>query len=136
VKFTKEGLRDPFFLSHARKRTVCRGVKSLKASEVWLPEGERDVETLERLNAYAANRGIRYITEFDLPELKTFRGTWPDSPLTATKNLERLRSMFGAFHDYGWIPENPARRLKPPKEAESNVAIRARRNGAYHRCPR
>ncbi len=68
-----------------------------------------------RLVAYAEERGIRYITEFNFEELRTFRGTWPDSPLTATKNIERLRSMFGTFHDYGWLPENPARKLKLPK---------------------
>ena len=68
-----------------------------------------------RLKAYATERDIRYITEFDLPELATFRGTWPDGALAASKNIERVRSMFGRFHDYGWIPENPARRLKGPK---------------------
>ena len=41
--------------------------------------------------------------------------SWTDSPLYATKNLERTRAFFRFCHQAGWIEENPAKVVKPPK---------------------
>ena len=41
-----------------------------------------------------ARKGIRFLTELDLPLLEEFRSTWPDGDLAKQKKQERLRSVF------------------------------------------
>jgi len=41
-----------------------------------------------------------------------FRATWKDAPLTAQKNIERLRMFFRFASDREWIGNNPAAKLK------------------------
>jgi integrase/recombinase XerD len=70
---------------------------------------------LRRLTEFAAQRGLRYITELDIAEMAAFRESWTDQPITALKRLEKLRSFFAFCQNRGWIAENPARMLKNPK---------------------
>ena len=48
-----------------------------------------------------------------------FRQSWNDSPLYATKNVERLRAFFRFCHQAGWIKHNPALLVKPPKVTQT-----------------
>ena len=73
----------------------------------------------KRLRAFAENKGLRYITDLDIETLRLFRESWQISPLTATKRLEYLRSFLRFCHDSGWIQENPAKKIKPPKVEET-----------------
>jgi site-specific recombinase XerD len=68
-----------------------------------------------QLEAFATDKGIQFVDEFDLPLLTDFRTSWSDKALSASKKLERLRSVFAFALSRKWITENPARELKAPK---------------------
>jgi len=55
----------------------------------------------------------------DVDALRRFRATWPDSPITAAKNLERLRNFFRFCADSRWIADNPAKAVRPPRVIQS-----------------
>lgn len=73
--------------------------------------------TLEvQLIAYAKDKGLRYLWEFDVDRIRDFRATWTNNaPITAVKRLERVRSFFKFCQASGWITTNPAAGVKPPK---------------------
>jgi integrase/recombinase XerD len=71
-----------------------------------------------RLQDFSKAKGMRYITEFDLPKLRAFRASWTDHNLSAMKNLERLRAFFGFVRDSGWSAENVAKKIKNPKVSQ------------------
>jgi integrase/recombinase XerD len=47
--------------------------------------------------------------------VSAFRATWADQALSAKKKLERMRGFFWFCVRAGWIKQNPAANLKPPK---------------------
>ncbi len=69
----------------------------------------------KQMSAFCQNKGHRFINELDADALREFRATWNDAPLSASKKLERLRSVFAFAMGNKWIPDNPALQLKPPK---------------------
>jgi site-specific recombinase XerD len=68
-----------------------------------------------RMTAFAADKGLTLLADFDVDTLSRFRSTWKDGPRTAGKTLERLRSFFRFAHDRSWTENNPATRLKLPR---------------------
>lgn len=68
-----------------------------------------------QLEAFATDKGIQFVNEFDLALLTDFRTSWSDGALSASKKLERLRSVFGFALPRKWILENPAEGLKAPR---------------------
>ena len=66
------------------------------------------------LRAFCAERRITMLPELDLARTREFRNSWKDSPISALKKLERLRSFFGFCVASGWRQDNPARILKNP----------------------
>jgi integrase/recombinase XerD len=88
----------------------AKGPRQLKAATV-----EKYDLLLRRLQEFACDRGLRFVTEFDLVKLRDFRSSWPDHNLSAQKKLERLRGFFRFCEDSGWITANPAVKLKSPK---------------------
>jgi site-specific recombinase XerD len=67
------------------------------------------------MERFAAGAGLRFLQEYDLEQLRKWRATWPNKNLSAVKKLEFVRCFLRFSHDAGWIPENPARKLKSPK---------------------
>jgi integrase/recombinase XerD len=67
------------------------------------------------LNAFVADKGIRYLCELDVPGLRDFAATWKLGNNTAVKKLERLRAFFHFALDSRWVAENPALKIKNPK---------------------
>ena len=68
-----------------------------------------------KLQSFALDRGFRFPKDFTVDELRQFRAAWPHRGMSANKRLEELRAFFRFCHDSGWIPQNPARKLKPQK---------------------
>jgi integrase/recombinase XerD len=62
----------------------------------------------KQLLSFASDKGIRFVSELDLPILQDFRNTWKDKPLSKSKKQERLRSLFKFALAHKWIEENPA----------------------------
>jgi len=73
----------------------------------------------KRLLPWAEKHGCRLLKNLDVDAVRRFRATWPDSPMTAAKNLERLRNFFRFCADSKWIAENSAKFVKPPKVTQS-----------------
>ncbi len=67
-----------------------------------------------QLRDFAAENGLRFIREVNLPMLRKFRAQWPNQNLAALKKLESLRNFFRFVHENQWTADNPARRLKNP----------------------
>jgi integrase/recombinase XerD len=55
------------------------------------------------------------MNQLDLEILRKFRASWAAQNYGARNELERLRSLFRYSHDVGWIPDNPAKKLKSPR---------------------
>src|SRR5277367_3307147 len=72
----------------------------------------------KRLDEFADREGYRFVNQLDLAALTAFRSSWKDSPLTASKKLERLRSVLKFALRRKWITENPALELDAPKVRE------------------
>jgi integrase/recombinase XerD len=83
--------------------------------------GLRDVSlykyrlVLKQLEAFGNDRGLVFISSFGVEELRAFRASWPNKNLSARKKLEHLKSFFRFCFDSGWIKNNPAKSIKPPK---------------------
>ena len=71
-----------------------------------------------QLQDFAAVYGLASMVEFDVDWVRRFRASWPNKNIAARKKLEALRAFFRFVHESGWIPTNPASRLKPPKITE------------------
>jgi integrase/recombinase XerD len=69
----------------------------------------------KQLAAFATDKGLRYIAELDIENLRTFRESWANKNFSARKKLEALRNFFRFVHASGWLPTNPAQLIKPPK---------------------
>ena len=72
----------------------------------------------KQLQEFAQANGLCYLDEFDLDQLRRFRATWPNRNYSGQKKLEALRAFFRFGHDSGWISNNVAAKLKPPKIVE------------------
>ena len=77
-----------------------------------------------RLLPWCTKKGYRDLRQLTVDALREFRTTWPDGPLSAYKNLERLRSFIGFCQQAGWIETNPAKVLKPPKLPDQSTKVK------------
>lgn len=68
-----------------------------------------------KLIPFCEAKGYGLLLHLDVDVLRTFRATWPYSPLSARKRLEYLRSFFRFCHDSGWVDRNPALAVKGSK---------------------
>jgi site-specific recombinase XerD len=69
----------------------------------------------DRLLPWCERKGLHSLRQLTVDSLRQFRQSWSDSPLYATKNLERLRAFFRFCHQAGWTKQNPSLSVKPPK---------------------
>jgi site-specific recombinase XerD len=86
------------------------------------------VKTLEHLSTFCTSKGIRAMDGIDLGALTDFRAgrmvpgkteneaARPISPSTSSKELETLRAFCAFSKKRGWMPENFAQELEPPRE--------------------
>jgi integrase/recombinase XerD len=61
------------------------------------------------------------LRDFTFDVLLSVRGEWTESAATNNKRLDRLKAFFRFCHDAGWIPNNPAKLIKPAKSYEPMV---------------
>jgi len=84
------------------------------------PETIRKYKHLfSQLEAHSKNKGIRFVDDIGVADLTEFRSTWSDGPLSSSKKLERLRSIYRFAVDHGWAETNFALKLKAPKVKDS-----------------
>ncbi len=73
----------------------------------------------DRLLPWTEKKGLNNLRQLSVDALRQFRQSWSDSPLYATKNLERVRAFLRFCHQAGWIKQNPAVSVKAPKVTHS-----------------
>jgi integrase/recombinase XerD len=64
-----------------------------------------------------AEFGAVSVREISVDDLRRYREKWKLSPISASKKLERMRTLFSFCLSSGWIQQNPARGLKVPSIA-------------------
>lgn len=67
-----------------------------------------------QMTAFAHDRGVRYLGEFDLKLLRDFRATWKNRNLSARKKLEQLRGFLRFWVRAGELVGNAALELDVP----------------------
>ena len=102
AQVTIEGWRDQF-LQDAAARNLSPGTMRLYKL------------LFRQLISFATDYGISLANNMDLDALTKFRATWAVGPLTATKKLERLRSIYKFAVQRKMIDENFALALVGPK---------------------
>jgi site-specific recombinase XerD len=77
---------------------------------------------LAKLSAYCKGRGIVFLKQLGVVEVREFRNSWTTySPRTAGKHIERLKRFFSWCVENGWLETSPAKPLKSPKVGETDV---------------
>jgi hypothetical protein len=77
---------------------------------------------LERLNAFCQSRGLIFLRQLGVVEVREFRNSWTTySPRTAGKHIERLKRFFSWCVENRWLESSPAKPLKTPKVGETDV---------------
>jgi hypothetical protein len=66
----------------------------------------------KQMEEFARNKGLRYTDQFDLGLLDQFRASWKDGPLSASKKIERLRSVFKFGVKRGFVEKNIAEDMR------------------------
>ena len=88
----------------------------------------------KQLEAFAQIKKIRFAEDIGLEELTEFRATWQDAALSASKKLERLRSIYKFAVARKWVENNFAAELKTPKTSfVPTQPFHRRRNDSYLR---
>ena len=95
---TVEDLRTKFI---ANMKTEGKGHETIRKYE----------QLFKQMNTFAADKGIRFVPEFDLPILEEFRSKWPDGDLARQKKQERLRAIFKYARNHKMVEHNPALEL-------------------------
>lgn len=73
-------------------------------------------KTLEHLQSFCDPKDARYMQEISLGTLTDFRASRLVAPSTSGKELETLRAFCAFAKRRGWLPENYAKELAPPRE--------------------
>ena len=98
-------------LEHGQQRTTATLAKHRNVLE-------------KRLLPWCEEHGYRLLKQLDVTAVREFRAGWSDSPITAQKNLERLRAFLWFCHGAGWIKTNPAAAVKAPKVGKASERVK------------
>jgi site-specific recombinase XerD len=100
-----------------RFKPVAEAVTAFKQHRLDLQpatQAKQDL-TLRYLQEHCDREGLRDLDEITVEHLDSFRFWRKLGPLSAMKELERLRCFFGFCIERGWMKDNPAKRIKTPR---------------------
>jgi site-specific recombinase XerD len=78
---------------------------------------------LAQLRAYCADAGLDDIMQLTIEHLDAFRARRKLSPITSTKELQTLRQFFGFCLERHWTEENPAKKIKLPRNVKPEEVV-------------
>src|ERR1700693_5128606 len=107
-KATIEDFKTRFL---ANMKTVNRVPATIKKYEV----------LFRQIDAFAQDKGLTLVSQFDLGMLEALRATWKDKALAKSKKQERLRGIFRYAFSHKMIDENPALHLDKIKVDPTQV---------------
>lgn len=67
-----------------------------------------------QLEEFAKQVRVSYVHEFDPPLCRSFRASWADAALSASKKLERFKAFWNFVVSQDWVLRSPAKDIKPP----------------------
>ena len=70
---------------------------------------------------FCKNRGLVFLRQLDIAQVRDFRASWKLSARTAVKTLERLRSFLKFCVEWEWLDKNPAKAIKPGKVEDAEI---------------
>lgn len=94
------------FLEDVSRRRLS---ESVKAKFRRLPDRLEAAHPAARLDSITAD------------DMRKFARSWGYAATTERAEIERLRQFRGFREDSGWVPRNPAKAVKPPKEPRPQV---------------
>jgi site-specific recombinase XerD len=77
---------------------------------------ESYTKSLEHLSTFCTSKGVRAMDGIDLGSLTDFRAGRKVKPSTSSKELETLRAFCAFSKKRGWMADNFAQELEPPRE--------------------
>jgi site-specific recombinase XerD len=78
---------------------------------------------LAHLKAYCEHKGVHDIMQVTVEHLDALRATRQLSPTTSTKELQTLRQFFGFCFERRWAEDNPAKRIKLPRNVKPEEIV-------------
>jgi integrase len=71
-------------------------------------------QTFDRLLHWCAHQkpALLFLRELDVPTVRSWISSWKGAPTTRHNQHQRLRTFFRFCNDQGWIPDNPAKKIK------------------------
>lgn len=75
----------------------------------------------KQLKQFAADKGLVFVSDLTVDDVRAFRASWPNKNFAARKKLENLRAFFRFCNISGWISGNPAAALKPAKTIDKQI---------------
>jgi integrase/recombinase XerD len=96
-------------------------IEDAKARELREPTLYKFRLLFRQLQGFGNDKGLVFISDFDLDKLREFRATWPNKNESARVKLGNLRAFFGFCSKSKWIQENYAVDLKPPKVVDQKI---------------
>jgi integrase len=74
-----------------------------------------------QLQTFAENKGLIFVSDFTLDNMREFRATWPNINESARVKLGNLRSFLGFCLKSKWIEANYAKDIKPGKVVDQRI---------------
>jgi site-specific recombinase XerD len=78
---------------------------------------------LRHFGEYCARAGLHDIMQVTVESVDGFRATRKLSPTTSTKELQTLRQFFGFCFERRWTEENPAKKIKLPRNIKPEEVV-------------
>jgi len=96
-------------------------LEDAKARELREPTLYKFRLLFRQLQEFAKEKGLVFVSDFNLDNLREFRNSWPNKNESARVKLGNLRAFFGFCVKSKWIQENYAADLKPGKIVDSKI---------------
>ena len=87
------------------------------------PTQRKYKNVLAHLKAYCERKGVHDIMQLTVEHLDAFRATRQLSPTTSKKELQTLRQFCGFCLERRWIADNPAKRIKLPRNVKPEEVV-------------
>ena len=109
AKATIEELRDSFIAGKTGEELSAETIRQYRL-------------LFRQMEAYARDKGFRYVAEFTLAELEAFRSSWKVGAVRRQKHQERLKAIFRYAYKHKMIQDNPAQELGSIKVRATKAA--------------
>ena len=90
-------------------------LRDMKARDIRSSTLKRYISIFRAWQAYASEKGLSELTDFDQAEMRALRESWSCKPATQRLQLKLLRAFFTYAVDAGWVRASPVVKLKAPR---------------------